>query len=284
MITLFGKRFLTEAIAGTKSLNKKDLVLGIAKDSEYELANTNSRLGFEFYRLPVKYGGIDIDTSQSPTKYTAIFSATIPTDISGKINEVGLYTSERSSVNNFDNKFLTDFSLPYDWSPEPSLDQNNYRIGNSSLIFTSNGTSNQEYISTIEDLDISGYSNFDTLSFSYKVNNAYLYAIKVRLYSSDTDYYEFNFNNHVVGWNLKEKQFSSMSVVGSPTKARISKIGIVIDPTTSQASVSVDGIRINDEDTFDPSYGMIARSNVTELEKIEGRELLIEYKLDLNFG
>ena len=92
MITKFGKRFLTSYIAGTASLDSKEMALGIATGStlEYPLSDTNSRLGFEFYRVPIRQGGIDIDASVSPVRYTVIFSATLPTNISGKINEIGI--------------------------------------------------------------------------------------------------------------------------------------------------------------------------------------------------
>lgn len=284
MITLFGKRFLTSFLAGNQSFEKKDMAIGIAKNLEYTLAETNSRLGFEFYRLPVKFGGIDIDTSATPITYTAIFSATLPTNLAGKINEIAIYPGLRTSVNSFDNKFITDFESIYSWTPEPSTDQVNYRVGNSSLIFTSNASATKEYISIVEDFDISGYSNFDTLSFSYKANDANLSSVKVRFYSSDVDYYQFNFTGHSVGWNIKQLNFASMSVVGSPSKNKISKVGIVVTPSSGTTSICVDGLRVNDEDTFDPSYGMVARANITEIEKVAGREMLLEYKLDLNFG
>ena len=85
MITKFGKRFLTSYVAGTSSLDSKEMALGIATNSEYALADTNSRLGFEFYRVPIRQGGINIDASESPVKYTVIYSATVPTNIAGKI-------------------------------------------------------------------------------------------------------------------------------------------------------------------------------------------------------
>ncbi len=63
------------------------------------------------------------------------------------------------------------------------------------------------------------------------------------------------------------------------------KLGIVVTPTSAQASVSMDGLRINDEDTFDPEYGLIARSILdSTMIKVLGRESKIEFKLDLSFG
>lgn len=284
MITRFGKRFLIDFIAGNRTFFDKVLAVGIAKNSEYELADTNTRLGFEFYTVPIIFGGIDIDTSVEPYTYRAIYSTKLPANLAGRINEIALYPGRRSSTNSYGNQFITTFESPFEWSPSPVLNQVDYRVGNSSLNLLSNGASPQEYIATIPNFDMSGYSNFDTLSFSYKVNNANLSSVKVRLYSSATDYYEFVFTGHSVGWNIKDIQIADMSSNGSPNPALISKIGIVVTPTSSSTSITVDGLRINDEDTFDPAYGMIARSNIDEVEKIAGRELTIEYKLDLNFG
>ena len=285
MITKFGKRFLTNFIAGNASFSNKEIAIGIANNTEYTLLDTNSRLGFEFYRVPARVGGVDIDASVTPTKYTVIYSATIPTNVAGKINEVGLYPGERSSKNYFDSKFITDFELPFEWTPVPDIDQSNFRVGDSSLIFKSNGASEQEYKLPLGKYDLSGYGSLDTICFSYKVNNALLSQIKVRFYSSETSYYQVVFNSHSVGYNIKEKNISDLTSVNSPDINNITHLGIVIVPTTGEASVSVDGLRINDEDTFDPTYGLIARSILpAEITKVLGRESQIEFKLDLSFG
>ena len=284
MITRFGKRFLIDFIAGNRTFFDKVLAVGIAKDAEYELSDTNSRLGFEFYSVPVLFGGIDIDTSVVPYTYTAIYSTKLPTNLAGKINEIAIYPGRRSSSNSYGNQFITTFESSFEWSPSPVLNEVDYRVGNSSLDLSSDGISPKEYIATIPNFDMSGYSNFDTLSFSYKVNDSNLAAVKIRLYSSAVDYYEFNFVNHIVGWNIKDIEIADMTSNGNPDPSLISKIGVVVVPVGSATSITVDGLRVNDEDTFDPAYGMIARSNISEIEKVAGRELTIEYKLDLNFG
>lgn len=285
MITKFGKRFLTNFIAGNTSFSNKEIAIGIATNSEYQLSDTNSRLGFEFYRVPARIGGVDIDASVSPTKYTVIYSATIPTNIAGKINEVGLYPGIRSSRNDFDSKIITYFELPYEWTPTPTIDQSNHRVGDSCLLFTSNGTSATEYTVPVAGLDLSGYGALDTFCFSYKVNNSFLSSLKIRFYSSDSNYYELTYLNSSVGYNIVNKNVSDLVATGSPKIDNINKIGITVTPTTSQASVSVDALRINDEDTFDPTYGLIARSILSsEITKVVGRESQIEFKLDLSFG
>ena len=285
MITKFCKRFLTNFIAGNSSFASKEMAIGIATGSEYALSDTNSRLGFEFYRIPIRQGGIDIDSTVSPTKYTVIYSATIPTNIAGKINEIGIYSGESYTRNLYTSKFISDFELPYKWSPEPDLDQINNRISDSSLTFTSDTTNPKEYSYLLEDLDISGYNPLDTLCLAYKANDANLSSLKVRLYSSDSDYIQFTFTGHVVGNNIKSLPMSSGVSVGTFNSQSVTKLGVVVTPTTSATSVSMDGLRINDEDTIDPEYGLIARSTIDPtMIKVIGREAAIEFKLDLSFG
>jgi hypothetical protein len=285
VITKFGKRFLANFVSGNSSFSSKEMALGIATQTEYPLLDTNSRLGFEFYRIPIRQGGIDIDSSVSPVKYTVIYSATIPTNIAGKINEIGIYSGQSYSRNLYDSKFISNFELPYQWSPEPTLDQSDYRVGDSSLIFTSNGTAAREYTYSLNSIDISGYNPSDTLSFSYKANDANLSSLKVRMYSSDTDYIEFTFTGHSVGNNIRSVSMSTGVSSGTFNPQSVVKLGILVTPTSAQTSVSMDGLRINDEDTFDPEYGLIARSVLdSTMIKVIGREAAIEFKLDLSFG
>lgn len=285
MITKFGKRFLANFVAGNSSFASKEMALGIATGTEYALSDTNSRLGFEFYRIPIRQGGIDIDSTVSPTKYTVIYSATIPTNIAGKINEIGIYSGQSYSRNLYESKFISNFELPYQWSPEPDLDQTNSRVGDSSLTFTSNAAAPREYTYILDSMDISGYNPLDTLSFSYKANDANLSSLKVRLYSSNTDYLEFTFTGHSVGNNIKNLNMSTGVSTGTFNPQSVVKLGIIVTPTTAQTSVSMDGLRINDEDTFDPEYGLIARSILdSTMIKVIGREASIEFKLDLSFG
>jgi hypothetical protein len=285
MITKFGKRFLTNFVAGNSSFSSKEMAIGIATGTEYALSDTNSRLGFEFYRVPIRVGGIDIDSSVSPIKYTVIYSATLPTNIAGKINEIGIYSGQSYSRNLYESKFISNFELPYQWSPEPELDQTNFRVGDSSLTFTSNAAAPKEYTYILDSMDISGYNPLDTLSFSYKANDANLSSLKVRLYSSNTDYLEFTFTGHSVGNNIKNLNMSTGVSTGTFNPQSVVKLGIIVTPTTAQTSVSMDGLRINDEDTFDPEYGLIARSILdSTMIKVIGREASIEFKLDLSFG
>lgn len=277
VITKFGKRFLTNTIGGNVSNLKKDIAVGIDYAGATE---NNTRLGFEFYRMPVLFGSSDIQTVEGVSTYSVIFKTSIPQDVEGHINEIGLYPSTRSSINNYDSKFLTDFSSYSDWTDEnlfkADYSTNNPRIGNNLVIMQSNGSSANEYFYNIEPLDLSGYSANDTLRLAYNKLDAGLLSIKIRLYNSDTKYFEYTITAETgTGHYLTNDIPMSLVYAGTtnpaPDKSSINKIGIKITPSGSATTyVGFDGLRINDEDTFDPFFGLISRSVVINSTSISG--------------
>lgn len=290
VITKFGKRFFTNSLAGKIDNQYKDIAIGI--DSTTATID-DTRLGFEFYRIPVILSSTDIQTLEGTTTYSVIYKTTIPQDISGIISEIGLYPQTRSSLNNYDSKFISDFSNYLNWidssSLNPVVTEINSKIGPVLLTMTSGFESANEYTSTIQPMDISGYSVNDSIKLAYFKNDVRLDYIRIKLYSSDTDYYYIDIDGgNGTGYRLSEdillsNLFANSS--GSPDKTQINKIGILLQPTSGYTTtVSFDGLRINDEDTFDPIFGLVSRSVLgTTLTKLAGRQVDIEYKLDLSF-
>ena len=277
MITKFGKRFLTNLIAGnTKSLNK-DIAIGIDLT---EATENDTRLGFEFYRVPALFGSTEIQTVDNVSTYSVIFKASIPQDVEGEINEIGLYPSDRSSINNFDSKFLTDFSNYLDWTDEDlfkaDFSTNNPKIGNNIIVMQSDGPASNEYFYNIENLDLSGYSVNDTLRLAYRKIDDNLESIIIKFYSSSTEYFEYEITPPAgTGDQITEDISMSLIYAGAtnpaPDKSLINKIGITITPSgTDTTYVGFDGLRINDEDTFDPFFGLISRSVIINTTTISG--------------
>lgn len=277
MITKFGKRFFTNQIAGNISNLNKDIAIGI----DYTSATENdTRLGFEFYRLPVLFGTTDIQTLQENTAYSIIFKTTIPQDVEGHINEIGLYPSVRSSINNFDSKFITDFSTYTEWTDSEGFKADyltgNQRIGNNILLMQSALASPNEYIQNTVNLDLSGYSVNDTLRLAYYKQDENLQSITIRFYSSDTEYFEkvitpATGTGNKLTTDIPMSDIFNGATPTAPDKSSIIKIGITITPSGSETTyVGFDGLRVNDEDTFDPTFGLIGRSVVTTVTGISG--------------
>lgn len=291
VITKFGKRFLTNFIAGNVPSLSKDLAFGIDATAATE---NDTRLGFEFYRLPILFGSTDIQTTAGTTSYSVVYKTTVPQDVVGNIYEVGLYPSTRSSVNNFDSKFITDFDSITDWEDSsnnnPLLTTSNYRIGGNLLRMYTNASTSKEYKATIPKLDLSGYSTADTLKIAYYREDANLSTIKVRLYSEDTKYYEVTITPSAgTGYKISSDILLSTVFAGAtspaPDNTNINQVGIIVTAGAGgNAYVGLDGLRINDEDTFDPIFGLISRSVLgSPITKVAGRQVDVEYRLDLSF-
>jgi hypothetical protein len=257
------------------------------------ISDIDSRLEFEFYRLPVLFGSTDIQTTSNITTYVVVYKTTLPQDVSGVISEIGFYPSNRISTNNFDSKFLADFTDPLDWFAADGStgveSTTGAKIGSTTVTLSSASTSAREYFYTIPATDFSGYSVYDSIKLAYNKNNADLQSIKIRFYSSDSDYYEATITD-TSGTGYKISSDILMSTVysggsGTPDKTKINKIGIVITPKTSlSTTVNFDGLRINDEDSFDPYFGLISRTLFdTSLTKQAGRKVDVEYRMEIGF-
>lgn len=291
VITKFGKRFLTNFIAGNISSSRKDMAFGIDSTSATE---NDTRLGFEFYRLPILFGSTDIQTTAGITTYSIVYKTTIPQDVIGQIYEVGLYPSNRSSVNNFDSKFISDFDDLLDWEDSsqvnPLVTTSNYRIGGNLLRMSANTNSSKEYKASISSLDLSGYSEADSIKLAYYREDANLSTIKVRLYSEASKYYEVTVTPTAgTGYKISSDILFSTLLSGATSPApditNINEIGIVVTAGAGgSTTVGLDGLRLNDEDTFDPIFGLISRSHLTTpISKVAGRQVDVEYRLDLEF-
>jgi hypothetical protein len=297
MITKFGKRFITSYLAGMVSFPKQDIAIGISSTAPDSSGN-DTRLGFEFYRLPSAFGSIDIQTDElGATTYAVVYKTTLPQDVAGVIKEIGLYPSSRTSINNYDSKFLSDFENHLLWSDangdKPLLVQSTTglsvpSIGAYFIKSSASASSSTEYVASIANIDLSGYSSSDSISLAFNQEDLNLSSIKVKLYSSDTAYHYVTFDgteiNTGTGNKILNRALSTLQTTNSPTSSII-KIGVEVTAKSSgEAVVYFDGLRVNDEDTFDPKFGLISRSVLsTPLEKVAGRPVDIEYRIGINF-
>ena len=306
MITKFGKRFLVSYLAGNADFTSKELALGIGNAVPNSKGN-DTKLAFEFYRVPITLGSIDIsqtgtDIDGDPVfSYIAIFQGTIPQDVAGVISEVGLYPSGRASQVKYDSKFITSFENNILWEDSngynPGLRINSdtftSKIGENMVFFQAPASTSKEYLVALNNFDLSGYSIKDSLSLAYKKEDNNISKIRVKFYSSATQYCYVDFTPESMGSTPDKIQSISLESLFSNTSAtppdfsNIIKLGIEITANAGgTTTVYFDGLRINDEDTFDPSYGLISRSVLTGgdiIYKTSGRQVDIEYKMQLGF-
>lgn len=291
IITKFGKRFITNFLAGRVSFNEKTIALGV---DDTAATSNDTRLGMEFYRMPVEFGSTDITTVDGVSSYSVVYKSTLPQALAGTVYEIGLYPQNTISLNNFDSKFLASFDNQLDWydsfQSNPDYIPENSRIGENVLELNSELGSPKEYFTNITSTDFSGYSTNDTVRFAYYQNDVNLDSIKISLYSSSSEYYSATVEAAgSIGYHLSNdipfSEFLNNPNGANPNISDITKIGISVYPSSGQqTSIGADALRINDEDTFNPIYGLISRSVLeVPLSKIAGRQVDVEYRLDLNF-
>jgi hypothetical protein len=293
LLTKFGKRYLTQYLAGQASTNLKDIALGVG--STAATAN-DTQLGFEFYKSPVSMSSIDIQTNSSTgvSTYGVVYKTTVPVDVAGVINEIGLFPSVSLNSTDYASNSISTFEDSQSWSDSTGAYASSVttpfpKIGTSYLSIGASASQSKEYFYNFN-LDVSGYSALDSLTLAYYQNNTNLDYVFVRMYDSSNRYYEIRYAGDLsIGYKIKSltlnNLYNSGYGSGTPDQTSIVKISCGVKSKSSGAtSVLFDGMRINDEDSFRTDYGMISRSVLTTpITKSLGKQMVIEYRLGINF-
>jgi hypothetical protein len=293
ILTKYGKRYITEYLAGQSTNPLKDIAIGISTTA----ATVNdTQLGFEFYKSRVTLSSPDIQTSALTglTTYGVVYKATLPPEISGTINEIGLYPSVTLGSTDYSSRSISNFESGQYWLDDAGLAVETVStpiplIGTYYIPITATSSSLKKYSYDLN-LDLSGYSPNDSMTLAYNQNDTNLDYIFVRAYSSSIDYYEIRFLGDVSAGNkikslTLNNLYSSSYGSGTPENTSITRISVGVKAKSSGSStVLMDGLRINDEDSFRSDYGLISRSVLSSpITKSLGRQMDIEYRLGLTF-
>jgi hypothetical protein len=293
LLTKFGKRYITQYLAGQSNTNLKDIALGVGSTA----ATVNdTQLGFEFYKSPVSMSSIDIQTSPITglSTYGVVYKTTVPVDVAGIINEVGLFPAVSLSSTDYASNSISTFEDSQSWTDSTgafaTTTTNPFpKIGTSYLSINASSLQSKEYFNNFN-IDISGYSALDSLTLAYYQNDTNLDYVFVRMYDSSNRYYEIRYPGDLsTGYKVKSltlnNLYSSGFGSGTPDQTAIVKISCGVKAKSSGATTALfDGMRINDEDSFRTDYGLISRSVLANpITKSLGKQMVIEYRIGLNF-
>ena len=293
LLTKFGKRYITQYLAGQSNTNLKDIALGVGSTA----ATVNdTQLGFEFYKSPVSMSSIDIQTSPltGVSTYGVVYKTTVPVDVAGIINEVGLFPAVSLSSTDYASNSISTFEDNQSWTDStgafaPTTTNPFPKIGTSYLSIGAAASQTKEYFYNFN-IDVSGYSALDSLALSYYQNDTNLDYVFVRMYDSSNRYYEIRYPGDLsVGYKVKSltlnNLYSSGYGSGTPDQTSIVKISCGVKAKVAGATaVLFDGMRINDEDSFRTDYGLISRSVLANpITKSLGKQMVIEYRIGLTF-
>lgn len=301
ILTKFGKRYLTQYLAGQSVTSFRDIAIGTGSAA----ANVNNtQLEFEFYRAGVTMNSVDIQTSSTTgiSTYGVIYKTTVPVDIAGVIYEVGLYPSVSLSDTDYASRSISTFEENQSWTDSlgafaPTTTSSSPRIGNYYLQASALANQSKDYYYNIN-LDVSGYTALDSMTLAYYQSDLNLDYVFIRFYDSNNNYYEIRYSGETstqytgsapIGYKIKSLTLNNLYTSGygsgTPDQSSIVKISVGVKAKSSGAtSVLFDGLRINDEDSFRTDYGMISRSVLTTpITKSLGKQMVIEYRLGISF-
>ena len=293
LLTKFGKRYITQYLAGQSNTNLKDIALGVGSTA----ATVNdTQLGFEFYKSPVSMSSIDIQTSPltGVSTYGVVYKTTVPVDVAGIINEVGLFPAVSLSSTDYASNSISTFEDNQSWTDStgafaPTTTNPFPKIGTSYLSIGAAASQTKEYFYNFN-IDVSGYSALDSLTLAYYQSDTNLDYVFVRMYDSSNRYYEIRYPGDLsVGYKVKSltlnNLYSSGYGSGTPDQTSIVKISCGVKAKVAGATaVLFDGMRINDEDSFRTDYGLISRSVLANpITKSLGKQMVVEYRIGLTF-
>ena len=293
MITKFGKRFITSYLANGLNFSKKDIAIGIGSTA----ASVNDTdLEFEFYRSGVFLGSSDIQTNTGTgvTTYSVVYKTTLPTDVEGVIYEMGLFPSVDIKNTDYSSNYISSFENIYPWydssgnqpiavtSPSPLI---------GSTLFSLSATSGNSKSYKLDTLfDISGYGVNDSISIAFNQRDLNLNYIFVKMYISPTAYKEIRFpaqssiGNKILKTSMSNLFNSTYSSTDAVDFSSITTIEVGIKSASGTSNVLLDGLRINDDDSYNTQYGLISRSVLTTpIIKKLGVEMDIEYKINIGY-
>jgi hypothetical protein len=293
VLTKYGKRYVTEYLAGQSGNPAKDIAIGISTTAA---TDNDTQLGFEFYKTKVILSSPEIQTNSVTglTTYGVVYKTTLPTDVAGAINEIGLYPSVTLGSTDYSSRSISNFENGQYWIDDAGISASIVSspvplIGTYYIPITATSSSSKKYSYDLN-LDLSGYSANDSMAIAYNQNDTNLDYVFVRAYSSTVDYYEIRFvGDSSIGTKIKSltlnNLYSSSYGSGTPDNTAITKISVGVKAKSlGSTTILMDGLRINDEDSFRSDYGLISRSALlSPIVKSLGRQMDIEYRLGLTF-
>jgi hypothetical protein len=289
VLTTEGKSLIRNYLAGNVGAWSGSIAIGAMNSAAPTISD--SGLEFEIVRVPVVLSTVKGNN--------IILSADLDSTIAGRIFELGVYPTVTNSFSaGFDDKIIANFSEDWTDNLGVSLTSSNFngteelpiaRVGYRNLIIGSSGIDTLYSIG----LDLSGYSDLDSMSMLYKVTSTGSNrTLRLTFYDNQfptpgTKYYDFTLNGSSAGYKTLSAQFGLFTETGDFNN-NVSKVGI--SSSGSVAAVELDAIKLDDSDETNPNFALVSRaligsaggnSSTDYFEKRAGTTMTIEYVVEL---
>ena len=281
MITTDGKTHIKRYLAGWTPSIARSIAYGIATDTE-----DGKTLGFEIGRADIRITAYDFNDD------VLIFKAILPQELEAKLFELAIFSADsNTAAGQWGSRGITIIdSVNESWkkgaddTASTFLDTNS-RVGNDALVQDPGaGATMFDYLNDIN-IDLSGYSGADQFRIAYFIGNANGSASQsVRLMTDASNYYSLTWTDaDTAGYHVKYIDKANAVVTGNPDWGDINSIQLRTVGAGATASVQWDGVRIEDFDSLNPDYVMVAhQAMITAFDKIAGKEQEVEYAIQVN--
>lgn len=260
MITSAGKTHIKRFLAGMEPDIARAIAFGVGEAPE-QLSDT--ALHFEIGRTDVDLISYDFVGDR------LIFKGVLEEGFDGVIYEWALYSREDSSAGAFGSRLITSFDSDTEtWFQDgvpATYRSTSTRVGNDSVVVAASASGSTTVSYPDVTMDFSEYSAADTFSFAFYNDNTNLATIRYRFKTDASNYYDFTLNSgFTTAFNIQTRTKGTAVVTGTPNWGVIT--GIEVTVTASSAggsSVGLEGVRIEDVDTVDQGYVLVARAVLT---------------------
>ena len=270
MITNDGKLRIRQWLPGGGTNLASTIVVGVGSTAE---SANDTRLVFEVARIPINL--ISYDNVDN----LLIFKGALDAAMVGKIYEIGLYTQPVNTVaGGYGSRLLTSFDQINETWTNATWDATYARIGADALKQAPTASTTATSVLNTS-LDLSGYSGADLFLLAFNCENGNAASVVFRFKTDASNYYTFTTSNPASGYNIVSFTKAVGVVTGSPSWSDITSIEVA---TTAKAAgtapVEFDGLRVEDVDSINPEYVMLARDvPASPITKVSGLIHEIEY-------
>lgn len=282
MMTTDGKLHIKRYLAGWNPSIARSIAYGIGGKAE---ALGDTSLEFEVARSEVVLTSYDFINDR------IIFKSAVPMNFEGTIYEIGLFsTTYNDLAGGAGSRLLATFDSESEgWlmtadSSVPTYVTTNTRIGvNSPRLAPTASTTVGMKLSEVG-LDLSEYSGADKFAFAYNVTTANISNVMFRFHSATSDYYQFAMGAQTAGYKVTSLNKADATISGAPSWNNITEVrAYAVAGAGGAGQVDLDGIRVEDTDTVNPNYVMVARELLTSpVTKEAGKTLEVEFSLKVN--
>lgn len=267
-------------MAGYVPAIARSMVFGVG-DTASNVADTH--LDYEVSRNNINMVSYDFVNNQ------LIFRADVPTNMVGKIYEIGLDSSlsgDQSAARGLDlAKFIPDEAwVESTGIPSTFVDSANSRIGGKLLAHAPAALASQISIlpTTIE---LDRFSSVDTLFLLVNVVGTNTASIQIEFHTSPTAYYTFNITSGVntAGYKKLAMNKSTATQISNPDWNDINEIRVITTSGSGGASnIGFDGLRFEDNDISTLEEVLVARKVLSvPFDTTQGMSQSCEYRMDI---